>query len=149
MLQSRRFCTFFVDKLFFGVEVERVQEVIRYQPITRVPLAPPVVRGLINLRGQIVPVVALRCSLELSELPEKSLSEQFSFNVVVRIDDEVISLLVDEVGEVLAISDDYFEHPPETLKGRIRELIRGAYKLQEQLLLVLDTEKVAEVTAAR
>jgi purine-binding chemotaxis protein CheW len=149
MPESRQFCTFFVDQLFFGVEVERVQEVIHYQPITRVPLAPPVVRGLINLRGQIVPIVALRCCLELSELPEKSLSEQLSFNVVVRIDDEVISLLVDEVGEVLEIPDDCFESPPETLKGRARELIRGAYKLQEQLLLILDTVKVAEVTAAR
>lgn len=145
----RQFCTFFLDHLFLGVDVERVQEIIRYQPITRVPLAPPVVRGLINLRGQIVPIIALRCCLELNERPEQSQSEQLSFNVVVRLDGEVISLLVDEVGEVLQISNDYFERPPETLKGRARELIRGAYKFQEQLLLILDIEKVAEVTAVR
>jgi purine-binding chemotaxis protein CheW len=159
MPEFHQFCTFFLSDLFLGLEVEKVQEIIRYQNITRVPLAPPAVQGLINLRGQIVPAVNLRRCLNLSEsaldsgLPSASLNkesgEQLPLNVVVRMADEVISILVDEVGEVLEIADDCFERSPETLKGKARELIRGAYKLQQQLLLILDTEKVVEVTAAR
>jgi purine-binding chemotaxis protein CheW len=159
MTEFNQFCTFFLSDLFLGLEVEKVQEIIRYQNITRVPLAPPAVQGLINLRGQIVPAVNLRRCLNLSEsaldssLPSASLNpesgEQLPLNVVVRMADEVISILVDEVGEVLEIGDDCFERSPEMLKGKARELIRGAYKLQEQLLLILDTEKIVEVTAAR
>ena len=70
MAGKKQFSTFVVDRLLFGVEVEKVQEVIRYQEMTRVPLAPPVVKGLINLRGQIVTAIDLRRRLELSERPK-------------------------------------------------------------------------------
>jgi purine-binding chemotaxis protein CheW len=68
-------------------------------------------------------------------------------NVVVRAADEAVSLLVDEIGDVLEVEDGSFESPPETLKGVARELIRGAYKLKDQLLLVLDTEKAVSIPA--
>jgi purine-binding chemotaxis protein CheW len=138
---SNQYCTFQLDNLFFGVEVQKVQEVIRYQEMTRVPLASPVVRGLINLRGQIVTAIDLRCRLELKPLPEGRLP----MNVVVRTDDGPISLLVDEIGDVLEVNASTFERPPETLKGEARELIRGAYKLKDRLLLTLDTERVVEM----
>lgn len=138
---SNQYCTFQLDNLFFGVEVQKVQEVIRYQEMTRVPLASPVVRGLINLRGQIVTAIDLRCRLELKPLPEGRLP----MNVVVRTDDGPISLLVDEIGDVLEVNANTFERPPETLKGEARELIRGAYKLKDRLLLTLDTERVVEM----
>jgi purine-binding chemotaxis protein CheW len=109
--------------------------------MTRVPLASPVVRGLINLRGQIVTAIDLRCRLELKPLPEGRLP----MNVVVRTDDGPISLLVDEIGDVLEVNASTFERPPETLKGEARELIRGAYKLKDRLLLTLDTERVVEM----
>src|SRR5262245_33457779 len=105
--------------------------------MTRVPLAPPVVRGLINLRGQIVTAIDLRRRLQLSERP----AEQPPMNVVIRTDNEAVSLLVDEIGDVREVDEETFERPPETLKGVARELIRGAYKLKDRLLLVLDTEK--------
>ena len=138
---SNQYCTFQLDNLFFGVEVQKFQEVIRYQEMTRVPLASPVVRGLINLRGQIVTAIDLRCRLELKPLPEGRLP----MNVVVRTDDGPISLLVDEIGDVLEVNASTFERPPETLKGEARELIRGAYKLKDRLLLTLDTERVVEM----
>lgn len=138
---NNQYCTFQLDNLFFGVEVQKVQEVIRYQEMTRVPLASPVVRGLINLRGQIVTAIDLRCRLELKPLPEGRLP----MNVVVRTDDGPISLLVDEIGDVLEVNANTFERPPETLKGEARELIRGAYKLKDRLLLTLDTERVIEM----
>jgi purine-binding chemotaxis protein CheW len=139
MANPKQFCTFFLNGLYFGVEVTHVQEVLRYQPMTRVPLAPPTVHGLINLRGQILTAIDLRRRLDL---PART-GERLPMNVVVRTADGAISLLVDEIGDVVEIHDDIFERPPETLRGVARELVRGVYKLKERLLLVLDTEKTA------
>src|SRR4051794_10190615 len=90
---SAQFSTFSLAGLLLGVEVLQVQEVIRYQEMTRVPLAPAEVRGLINLRGQIVTAIDLRRRLGL---PDRAEHEQ-PMNVVVRTSDGVISLLVDEI----------------------------------------------------
>lgn len=137
MTDSKQFATFFLNGLFFGIEVLKVQEVIRYQEMTRVPLAPRMIEGLINLRGQIVTAIDLRRRLELPPRPEG----QLPMNVVVRTEEGAVSLLVDEIGDVVEIADDSYERPPETLNGVARELIRGVYKLKGCLLLILDTEK--------
>ena len=139
MAQTRQFSTFYLDRLFFGVEVEQVQEVIRYQEITRVPLAPGVVQGLINLRGQIVTAIDLRRRLGLPDRP----ADKRPMNVVVRTDEGPLSLLVDEIGDVQEVQEEAFEPPPETLQGESRSLIMGAYKLQDRLLLVLDAERAS------
>lgn len=144
MNDSKQFCTFFINGIFFGIEVLKVQEVIRYQEMTSVPLAPATIRGLINLRGQIVTAIDLRCRLEL---PARS-DDQLPMNVVVRTDDGAVSLLVDEIGDVVEIQDDVRERPPETLRGVARELVTGVYKLKERLLLILDTEKTVTLAAA-
>jgi purine-binding chemotaxis protein CheW len=144
MNMERQLCTFFLEGLFFGVEVEKVQEVIRYQEMTRVPLAPAVIAGLINLRGQIVTAIDLRHQLGLSARK----NEELPMNVVIRRDDGPISLLVDEIGDVVEVDEQLFEHPPDTLYGPRREFIRGVYKLKEQLLLLLDTEKAMSVVGA-
>ena len=144
MAEAQQFCTFFLEGLFFGIEVEKVQEVIRYQEMTRVPLAPSVVGGLINLRGQIVTAVDMRRRLGLSERPE----DQLPMNVVVRTEDGAVSLLVDEIGDVLETEEESFERPPETVQGVARELIRGVYKLKGQLLLILDTDKALNEVSA-
>jgi purine-binding chemotaxis protein CheW len=140
--EESQYCTFYVDGLYFGLDVLKVQEIIRYQEMTRVPLAPPVVRGLINLRGQIVTAIDLRRRLDLADRP----AEQLPVNVVVQTDDGAVSLLVDEIGDVLQVPEKSFERPPETLKGTARELIRGAYKLKDRLLLILDPERTVNVT---
>ncbi len=142
MEEEHQFCTFFLDKLFFGIEVEKVQEIIRYQDITSVPLAPSEVGGLINLRSQIVTAINLRRCFNFSELN----SNKLPLNVVVRVEGETISLLVDDVGDILNVPNDCFESSPETLTGRVRELIRGTYKLENQLLLILDVKKVVDIT---
>ena len=137
MANTQQFCTFFLKDQFFGVPVQQVQEVIRYQEMTRVPLVPQVIRGLINLRGQIVMAVDLRRRFGMEERPDS----QLPMNVVVRTDDGAVSFLVDEIGDVLEADEDYFERPPETLQGEARELVRGVYKLDERLMLVLDTQR--------
>jgi purine-binding chemotaxis protein CheW len=144
MNQHRQFCTFYVDNLFLGIDVQQVQEVIRYQEMTRVPLASAAIRGLINLRGQIVTAIDMRCWLGL---PERGASE-LPMNVVVRDGDNAVSLLVDRIGDVLEMSDDWFEAPPSTLRSNVRGLIMGAYKLPDRLLLVLDTGRALAETDA-
>jgi purine-binding chemotaxis protein CheW len=144
MSESKQFCTFFVNGLFFGVEVLKVQEVIRFQDMTRVPLTTANIQGLINLRGQIVTAIDLRHRLEL---PPRA-SGELPMNVVIRSDDGAVSLLVDEIGDVVEINDDVHERPPETLRGVARELILGVYKLKERLLLILDTERTVNLSAA-
>ena len=145
MSTSSQFCTFVVDGHYFGVEVERVQEVLRFQELTRVPLAPAVVSGLINLRGQIVTAVNLRQRLSLRERP----AGQLPMSVILRSDDGAVSLLVDEIGEVLSAEGDMAEPPPETLRGVGRELIKGVYKLEGRLLLVLDAERGIQSSGGR
>ncbi|HSQ57461.1 MAG TPA: chemotaxis protein CheW [Gemmata sp.] len=141
MSDARQYCTFYLGAQYFGIDVLLVQEIIRYQEMTRVPLAPPVVRGLINLRGQIVTALELRKRLELPERPPGG----FPVNVVVHIDDGAVSLLVDEIGDVLEVPESAFEPPPETLRGAARDLIRGAYKLDGRLLLVLDVPRTVSL----
>jgi len=143
MADRKQFATFWVDGHFFGVEVEKVQEVIRYQEMTRVPLAPQVVSGLINLRGRIVTALDLRRRLELRDREEQKLP----MNVVVRHEDGAVSLLVDEIGDVLEVEESTFEPPPEALSSKARQLIRGVYKLKDHLLIVLDTEKAVKFDA--
>jgi len=143
MADERQLCTFLVDGLCFGIEVLRVQEVIRFQPMTRVPLAGDVISGLINLRGQIVTAIDLRKRLELPDRAPDSLP----MNVVVRTAEGVVSFLVDSIGDVVNVEGEAFERPPETIAGVARELITGVYKMKEGLLLAIDTEKAAAVGA--
>jgi purine-binding chemotaxis protein CheW len=142
MADDRQFCTFYLGTEYFGLDVLKVQEIIRYQEMTPVPLAHPVVRGLINLRGQIVTAIDLRRRLDLPDRAAGTLP----VNVVVQTDDGAVSLLVDEIGDVLEVSDRQFERPPETLRGLARDLIRGAYKLPDRLLLILDTDRTVSLT---
>lgn len=127
----------------FGIDVQTVQEVIRYQQMTDIPLAPDAVCGLINLRGQIVTAIDLRKRLGLPGRPEG----QLPMNVVVRSDDGAVSLLVDQIGDVQDSDHQNFETPPETLRGSTRQLILGAYKMKDRLLLILDTNRVIDVTS--
>jgi len=139
--QNGRFTTFYVDGMLFGVEVMKVQEVLRSQNSTRVPLAPEVVSGLINLRGQIVTSIDMRRRLRL---PLRA-PEVVPMNIVVRAGDEAVSLLVDEIGDVLQVEASRFERKLHNIDPAVRDLIVGVYKLDERLLLVLDTNKTVAV----
>lgn len=140
---TRRYCTFMVDEALFGVDVSEVQEVIRWQPMTRVPLAHPVVSGLINLRGQIVTAIDLRRRLALPERPERR-----PVNVVVRREGGPVSLLVDEIDDVVEVAAESVQPPPHTLTAYGKELITGVHQLEDRLLLVLAVERVVSTEAA-
>jgi purine-binding chemotaxis protein CheW len=140
MARETQFCTFVVGGMLFGLDVACIQEVIRYQCVTIVPLTESAIAGLINLRGQIVTAIDLRVRLGL---PPRDPDER-PLNVVVRTPEGAISLLVDEIGDVILVDDDSFERPPDTLDDAAREVIRGAYKLKGRLLLVLDAARAID-----
>ena len=133
--------TFVVGRSLFGIDVLNVQEVLRFQRMTKVPLAPPVIVGLINLRGQIVPAIDMRRRLFLHPRTE----DEYPMNLVVRTEDGAVSLLVDEIGDVLELKPNTFESTPANVSANVREMIRGVYKLKDRLLFVLDTEKTVDI----
>jgi purine-binding chemotaxis protein CheW len=141
MTERRKYCTFFLDGLRVGIDVNEVQEVTPYHEMTRVPLAPPTVRGLLNLRGQIVTGIDLRRRLELPDRADGALP----MNVVLRCEETTVSFLVDEVGEVVEADDDNWQRPPETLRGVVRDLLAGVVPLADELLLILDTAKTLDL----
>jgi purine-binding chemotaxis protein CheW len=139
-----QYATFEVCGHYLGIAVLEVQEVLREQQLTPVPLAPPVIAGLINLRGQIVPALEMRALLDL---PERSAAES-TLSVVLRTEDGPVSLQVDEIGEVLDIDQASFDAPPLNLEPHIRRCLSGVCQAGERLLLVLDAGRTADVTAA-
>jgi purine-binding chemotaxis protein CheW len=142
---SREYATFFVDGLFFGIDVLQVQEVLRYQEMTKVPLAPGVIEGLINLRGQIVTAVDMRRRLKLKSRPD----DQTPMNTVVRTKEgAAVSLLVDEIGDVVEVDSETFESVPDNVDPAARDLLQGVYKLKDRLLLILDTDKTIDIADA-
>jgi purine-binding chemotaxis protein CheW len=132
-------CTFVVDGQWFGLPVTDVQEVMRAQPMTLVPRAPKAVSGLIHLRGHIVTAIDLRVRLGVAAAE----ADAERLNVMVRDpDDGAVSLIVDAIGDVLELSDTAWERTPETLAPRFGDLVRGVYKLEDKLLLLLDVKHV-------
>jgi len=145
MSEERLFCSFHLGEHLFGIEIGSVQEVLRSQEITRVPLAPPAVRGVINLRGRIIPAVDLRHCFEMG--PRSG--DREPANIVVRgTGSTSTSLLIDEIGDVVETTASAYEGPPPTLGGRARDLIEGVYKLQDGILHVLAVGKVLRAAYA-
>ena len=138
MNEAPGFTSCFVGDLCFGVAVAQIQEVTYGGALTRLPLASRLISGLLNLRGQIIAVTDLRRCLDLEERSERDVP----VHLILQTDDGCISLLVDRVGDVINVDERDFELPPETMRGRARELIRGAYKLDGGLLLALNTTQI-------
>ncbi len=141
MAVTQRYATFYLNGICFGVPIGKVQEVLEYQHITPIPLSSLVLPGIINLRGQILTTIDLKTRLELSA---GEASGQHMM-VVVRTSEGPINLLVDKIGGVLDVDADLFERPTETLKAAVRAVTSHVCKLEEHLLLVLDTERVIQL----
>jgi len=134
------YATFHVDDAFFGVDATDVQEVIRTQPMTRVPLASDEVSGLINLRGQVVVAIDMRRRLGMPE-PDEGAE---LLNVIVRTEHGPVSLIVDDIGDVLEADLDELETPPPTLTPPTRDLVSAVHQLDERLLLVIDVSRTID-----
>lgn len=137
-LASTQLCTFRLGNLLLGMPVTDVAEVVRGGIVTPVPLAPTAVLGLLNLRGQIVPVVDARHRFGLPP----GVADDEATHIIVRRRDEYISLLVDRVAEVLTLSEHEREEVPESVNPHIRKLLTASYQRPGALLLVLDPDLV-------
>ena len=140
-IDHRQVCAFMLNGHCFGIDVQYVQEVFRFQECTPVPLAPSLVTGLLNLRGQIVMAIDLRQRLGFPEREE----HQLPTNVVVNTGAGDISFLVDDLFDILNLTGDSLDDIPETLTGIEREFVTGCFKLDHRLLLMLDTVLVADI----
>ncbi|MFK7777607.1 MAG: chemotaxis protein CheW [Gimesia sp.] len=134
---SSQYVSFRVDGQLLGVPVNMVQEVLTEQVISPTPLSRPEIKGLLNLRGQIVTAVSLRKRLGLPDLENDN-----SMNVVTRIGEESFSLLVDEVGDVINVSGRSMEPVPRTLDEHWRSVTIGVFQLEEGLFVILDVETI-------
>ena len=139
---KRQLMTFWVAGALYGLPIDAVLEVLTRRPLTPVPLAAGPVVGLMNLRGNVVTAVDLARRLEVA--PDPAAGEG-PMNVVIRERDTVVSLVVDRIGEVIGVDEKDFQKPPETLRGSARDLIRGAYRLEDGLLLLLDAAKILDL----
>lgn len=138
MNPGRNLCSFWLMDMYFGIEVLTVQEVIRHHDLTPVPLASEVVSGLMNLRGQIITVIDLRRRMEL---PARETDDR-PMHLVVHGESGPVSFAVDRIGDVVYVPESAYEPPPGNLTGAARELICGAHKLDDALLLELDTYRL-------
>ncbi len=145
MADRLQVCTFTLGAQVFALPVAEIQEVVRHLLTTPVPLAPPAVRGLANLRGTVAVAIDLRRRLDLPPLEP----DGGQVTVVVRGEEGPVCLVVDDVGDVLEIDPGALERPPETLRPAVRELVRGISKLHDHLLLLLDTTQALETGAPR
>jgi purine-binding chemotaxis protein CheW len=144
MANELQICTFRIDRLSFGIEVRSVKGVTTHPRLTRVPLAPPAVHGLTSFRGQVIAGLDLRPCLGL----ETARAEHQWSGVILKVTMGPVSLLVDEIGDVVTIQEDCLEPPPETLPAELREITESVYEQNGKLLLLLNVEQVIHVTSA-
>ncbi len=137
-MSSHQFSTFRVDGRLYGVSVKIVQEITKPMPITAVPLSPDFVKGLINLRGQIATAIGIR---ELFKLGEQVDLDK-NVNVVCKVDGLLLSLIVDEIGDVIEVDDKDFEETPDTISLHVAQFMNGVYKLPDNILSILDINKL-------
>jgi len=127
-----------------GIPVLSVHDVLGPQRMTKIPLAPAAVAGVLNLRGRIVTAIDLRVRLGLEPRPET----EPGMSVVVEHDGEPYSLLIDKVGDVLSVPAETFEQNPTTLDPRWRGISAGIYRLEDELLVALDVVKLLDFNAS-
>ena len=141
MADKIKYATFVLSGILFGIPATKIQEVLELQTIVPVPLSRRTFPGMINLRGQILPVVDLRDHLQLADTESDSEVERQM--AVVRFPDGLLTFLIDRVGAIVDVDTALYEEPSETLKSSIREVVNHMCKLDRQILLVLDIDRLA------
>lgn len=141
-LKDGEFVTMRVAGQLFGIEVQTVRDVLRGLKITRIPLAPRQVAGSLNLRGRIVTAIDVRSCLDLPTYTGTPIPKEKVMSVVVEHKNEFFSLIVDAIGEVMTLPLAHIEKSPANLTGRWREVASGVYKMDGELLVIIDVSKL-------
>lgn len=134
---SRQFSTFTIDGRLYGIDVMKVQEVTKPLQVTKMQTAPTFIKGLINLRGQIATAIGLR---ELFGIKEGGATEKMT--VVCKVEDVLISLLVDNIGDVIEVQEKNYEPAPQTIPANIRAFMQGVYKTDDAILSILSLDSI-------
>jgi len=142
------FVTFVVDEQLFGIPVLQVSDTLNIGEVAVIPLAPPRVKGCINLRGRIVTVIDVRTSLGIPDNPDKTNGSSKQMGITVEQGNDLYTLLVDRIGEVVSISSDQRERIPQTLDGNWKDVALSVYKLEDELMIVLDPDRLISSSPA-
>ncbi len=134
----RQFVGFRLDREDYAIEITRIREIILMKPITRLPQVPDAIEGLINLRGSVIPIVNLR---KRFGLPARPFDDE-TRTIVVTVQDRTVGCIVDEVTEVMRISGDQVQPVPISMAALARRFIAGLARLDDRLLIILDTDKL-------
>lgn len=135
----QQFSTFYIADRLYGIEVTKVQEIVKPMEMTEVPLAPQHISGLINLRGQVATAIGIRQLFGSQDSSDDEL-----MNVVCNMDNHLISLQVDKIGDVVEVDESAFEPTPQTVPENTRRFLDGVYKTGEKLLSIIDIDKIAK-----
>jgi purine-binding chemotaxis protein CheW len=135
---ERQYATFYVGHMLLGIDIGVVQEINRHVGFTSVPHAPPYVRGVINLRGEVATVIDLRTILGLSAAE----SQRDSRNLIVHHRGESIGLVVDRISDILTIAEDEVTAPPTNVGGVDGRLMKGVCTLDSAIVVLLDIDQV-------
>ena len=130
--------SFIVGEEEYGLGILKVKEVIRIREITRIPKAPTFVKGIINLRGDVIPIIDLREKFGLNQKEYTSMTRV----IVVEVEGKLIGMVVDAVSQVIRVPSDQIEPPPPVVGGLSEEYIKGVGKIGERLIILLNIEKI-------
>ena len=139
-LELDEFVTFKINDQLFGLNVLNVRDVFKPNKITHIPKSPEKIFGVLNLRGKIVTVIDMYSILGLSDT--NCIDNRGSMNIVVEYDNESYALLVDDIGDVMYLSNKTFDDNPKTLSEEWASLSNGIHKLEDDILIILDVEKM-------
>lgn len=137
-MQKGRYLTFMIDNGVFGIEIEHVSEIIGMQQITEIPEAPFYIKGIINLRGKIIPVIDLRLKFR----KEHKEYDTRTCIIIISMSDILVGLIVDNVDEVLSIPDENIVLPPEFKSGYQNRYIKGIGEMDSGMKLLIDCDKL-------
>ena len=139
-VDRKEYLTFYLDGQAFGIPVLQIQDVLSQQPVTKIPLCSPEIEGSLNLRGRIVTAVNLRIKLDMNRRD----TDKKNMSIVVEHSDELYSLTVDKVGEVVSLPDSDFEKNPVNIEDSLKALSSGIYRLEKDLLVILNVSGLIE-----
>ncbi len=135
---QKQFATFYVDEQLVGLDIDNVREINKVLDLSRVAKAPACVRGIANLRGDVITVIDLRTVLGMQQAPITAETA----NVVVTSEGETIGLIVDRVADILSIPNGDMLPPTSNIKGIAERVVHGVVPLKDELLVILDQEEI-------
>lgn len=136
--QKQQFLTFLLDQQEYGLELFKIQEICGYAPITPIPNLPPHVRGVMNLRGTVLPVIDLRMKFRLAAIEYN----KFTVIVIAKVEEKTVGLLVDAVSDVLQVAPEEMRAAPDFGSAVDTEFIRGVFQTHDHLAVALNLEKL-------